>query len=89
MRQLQQPEGGKKLGMCMSLQLFARPLEPSARQDGAALLLAVGYEAGHVAIWDVSSPMSAPLAVARLHEEPVLCLIIDAAGTGVQTLSTA
>lgn len=73
--------------MCMSLQLFARPTGPSVPRGGAAPLLAVGYEAGHVAIWDTSSP-SAPLAVARLHDEPVLSLIIDAQGTGVQPFSS-
>ena len=58
----------------MSLQLF----RPAGR---AAPLLAVGYEAGHVALWDTSST-SAPLAVTRLHEEPVLSLFVDAHGSG-------
>ena len=83
---LQQPEGGTKLGMCMSLQLFDRPSGPANRQqDGAAPLLAVGYEAGHIAVWDTGAP-KAPLAVARLHEEPVLSLFIDASGTGTHSL---
>ena len=68
-------ERGPKLGMCMSLHLFT----PVNR---AAPLLAVGYEAGHVALWDTCST-SAPLAVTRLHEEPVLSLFIDARGSGV------
>ena len=85
--QLRQPESGTKLGMCMSLQLFARPAGLSVPQGGSALMLAVGYEAGHVAIWDTGS-VAAPLAVARLHEEPVLSLVIDAAGTGVQCLTS-
>ena len=73
--ELRQPEGSPKMGMCMSMQLFQRPPD-------AALYLAVGYEAGHVAVWNTQAP-AAPLAVARLHEEPVLGLAIDANGTGM------
>lgn len=62
------------LGMCMSLQLFSRP-------EQSGIHLAVGYEAGHVAIWDLDD-VSAPVAVTRLHEEPVLGLIIDPNGGG-------
>ncbi len=80
---LQQPEGDTKLGMCMSLQLFDRPAgPPDGQHDGAAPLLAVGYEAGHVAVWDTTGSPRAPLAVTRLHEEPVLSLFIDGDGKG-------
>ncbi len=78
LHQLRYPEGGgPKLGMCMSLYLF----RPAGR---AAPLLAVGYEAGHVALWDTSRTL-APLAVTRLHEEPVLSLFADAQGSGAVT----
>ena len=81
MLRLQQPVGDTKLGMCMSLQLFERPSGESSPHRDPVLLLAVGYEAGHVAVWDTGSA-KAPLAVARLHEEPVLSLFIDHSGTG-------
>ena len=71
------PEGGPSLGMCMSLQLFRRA-------GVLGLYLAVGHEAGHVAVWDLGE-LSAPVAVSRLHEEPVLGLVIDADGAGMVT----
>lgn len=73
--EVRQPEGGPSLGMCMSLQLFRRP-------GLAGLFLAVGHEAGHVVVWDLGN-LSAPVAVSRLHEEPVLGLVIDSDGAGV------
>lgn len=72
--EMRQPEGGPSLGMCMALQLFRRPESPS-------LYLAVGHEAGHLALWDLGD-LSAPVAVSRLHEEPVLGLVIDTNGAG-------
>ena len=72
--ELKQQGGMPSLGMCMSLQLFSRP-------GLSGRFLAVGYEAGHVAIWDIGM-MSAPVAVTRLHEEPVLGLFIDSSGAG-------
>ncbi|KAL4448292.1 hypothetical protein ABPG75_005511 [Micractinium tetrahymenae] len=47
------------------------------------ILLAAGYEAGSVAVWELgAAPGAAPLAQRQLCSEPVMALAIDSAGSG-------
>lgn len=50
--------------------------------DGlSGVFVLAGYEDGTVAVWDASSP-SRPVASARLHSEPVMCVTCSEGGTG-------
>jgi WD40 repeat protein len=60
----------RDLGMVMALQLFFRH---------GVFHLAAGYEDGTLLVWDLHSP-AAPLAAARLQEEPLLTLDLDEGG---------
>jgi len=62
------------VGMCLSMKLFRGP------STSGHVLLAVGYEAGHVIIWDPAAPAAGPLAHGKLHEEPVMSLDISDGG---------
>ena len=66
-------------GMCMAVKLF---------QDAQGkILLAVGYEGGHVVIWSIpvekerNRNFLKPLALGKLHSEPIMALEIDGLGT--------
>lgn len=59
-------------GMCMTINLF--------RKD-AAVHAACGYEDGTLAVWGASAPAS-PLFAARLHQEPIMAVAVDASGDG-------
>lgn len=63
---------GVTYGMCMSMHAF--------RQGGLAHL-AVGYEAGHVAVWRLSEG-GQPLVAAQLHKEAVMALALDSHAAG-------
>lgn len=63
---------GVTYGMCMSMHAF---------RHGGRAYLAVGYEAGHVAVWRLSE-CSQPLMAAQLHKEAVMALVIDSSATG-------
>jgi hypothetical protein len=58
--------------MCMSMHAF--------RHSGNAYL-AVGYEAGHVAVWRLSVTAQ-PLMAAQLHKEAVMAIAIDSSASG-------
>lgn len=67
-------------GMCMAAKLFLGPQKQVS--------LAVGYEAGHVIVWDVAQAATPslvrtcqPLASGKLHSEPVMALDIDIGGS--------
>lgn len=72
LKQLQQPVGIKH-GMCMAVQLY-KP------QDSQSLYALVGYEDGEVAVWDVFQTRM--LGSKHVHDEPVMAVYVDAAGTG-------
>lgn len=63
---------GVTYGMCMSMHAF---------RHGGQAYLAVGYEAGHVAVWRLSE-CSQPLMAAQLHKEAVMALVIDSSASG-------
>lgn len=63
---------GMKCGMCMALHLCTHQ---------GALHLLVGYEDGTVALWDCHRPQT-PLAMQRLHSEPVMGLCLTSDGSG-------
>lgn len=63
---------GVTYGMCMSMHAF---------RHGGAVYLAVGYEAGHAAVWRLSAP-GQPLMAAQLHKEAVMALTIDGSAAG-------
>jgi hypothetical protein len=58
---------GVNYGMCMSMHAF---------RHGGLAYLAVGYEAGHVAVWQLSVAAQ-PLMASQLHKEAVMALAID------------
>lgn len=72
LKQLQQPVGIKH-GMCMAVQLY-KP------QDSQSLYALMGYEDGEVAVWDVFQTRM--LGSKHVHDEPVMAVYVDAAGTG-------
>ncbi len=64
-----------KSGLLMALRLF---------EARGRVLLAAGYEAGTVLVWDLGGGFAAPrvLAQGKLHAEPVMALDVDADGGG-------
>lgn len=69
---LAQPPGVKH-GMCMAVQLYTPP-------HTHELHALVGYEDGQLVVWNVFSGQI--LASRHLHDEPVMAVAVDAAGTG-------
>lgn len=70
--QLAQPPGIKH-GMCMAVQLYTPP-------DSNKLHALVGYEDGELAVWNVCDGQL--LASRHTHDEPIMALAVDAAGSG-------
>ena len=66
--------GGAKLGLAMSLEVL-----PGAG-DGGSLVVAAGYESGHVAVVDVAA--RATLVVIRAFSEPAVSVAVTAGDGG-------
>lgn len=69
---LQQTADDLKFGMCMAVALFPAAACPHA---------ACAYEDGTVAVWSSGTPDS-PVMHARLHNEPVMALVLFEAADG-------
>lgn len=71
---------GDRWGMFMAAKLFPGPEN--------RVMLAAGFESGHVVVWDVDAAAAAapaprvprPLALGKLHSEPIMALDIDEGG---------
>lgn len=59
-----QPNYDKQFGMCMKMQ-FSNPVDPQSK-------LLVGYESGHIVLWDTVKPNA--LSNLKLFEDPIMCL---------------
>lgn len=68
---------GVNYGMCMSMHAFRR---------GGLAYLAVGYEAGYVAVWQLSV-VAQPLMASQLHKEAVMALAIDSDASGAAAIA--
>lgn len=68
---------GVNYGMCMSMHAF---------RHGGLAYLAVGYEAGHVAVWQLSVAAQ-PLMASQLHKEAVMALAIDSNASGASAIA--
>ena len=70
---------GVNYGMCMSMHTF---------RHGGLAYLAVGYEAGHVAVWQLSVAAQ-PLMASQLHKEAVMALAIDSKASGASAIAVS